>query len=408
MAKSEPPGSPLLDKKYTIMILQWLIVIASSYLVLFNQGSVSEDRPAYGLVVILLISILVLYRLPTNIFNHRFFDTTLLLVDTVLISAAIYMKRDAPWDLLLVYFFILFLAAIGADMLKIVLGSVIISLIHVALLLQPKESFDQIRTDVFIRIPFLFGVCILYGYLSENARREKRRAEMAEEREHLKTDLVSALAHDIKNPLGIIMGYTESIMQRFAGRSEEKFALEALERILYNGQRIVNLLTGFLDASKAEAEKLPIIKQPVSLNSLIKKVLQQQEWEIQKKGLGLELKLDEKLPKVPGDEGQFDRVFRNLIGNAIKFTPTGGSIMVSSRREYNHVCVSVKDTGIGIPQDEIPLLFSQFRRLKGSAKIEGTGLGLFIVKTIIEAYKGTVHAESSGQGAIFTVRIPIR
>ena len=76
---------------------------------------------------------------------------------------------------------------------------------------------------------------------------------------------------------------------------------------------------------------------------------------------------------------------------------------------HQAVCVAVKDTGIGIPKEELPLLFAQFRRLKGSGKVEGTGLGLFIVKTIIEAHKGSVQAESEdGKGSTFTVRVPIR
>ena len=137
-------------------------------------------------------------------------------------------------------------------------------------------------------------------------------------------------------------------------------------------------------------------------------MVRQQQSDLQKKGLTLELQLDEKLPEVLADEAQLDRVFWNLIGNAIKFTPAGGKITATSRRDDGHVRVSIQDTGRGIPKEELPLLFSQFRRLKSSAGIEGTGLGLFIVKTIVEAHKGTVQAESEGgQGSTFIVRLPI-
>ena len=146
----------------------------------------------------------------------------------------------------------------------------------------------------------------------------------------------------------------------------------------------------------------------MAFNSLLKDVIRQQETELQRKQLTLDLNLDEQLPEVMGDAAQLDRVFWNLIGNAIKFTPSGGKISVSCKREDGHVCVAVNDTGIGISQEELPLLFTQFKRLKGAAKIEGTGLGLFIVKTIIEAHKGSVQVESvDGQGSTFTVRIPI-
>ena len=409
MADLEKSGGPILDKKQAISILQWLIVIVTSYLLLFSKGAASEDPRVYGLIVVFLASSLVIRRLPEAVFQHRYFDIALLVTDTALISASIYMNRDVPWDLFLFYFFILFLAAIGENMVRIVIGSVLISLVYVGLLLEQGKGLAQIGPDLFIRIPFLFGVSILYGYLSENAKKEKIRAETAEQKERLKMDLVSALAHDIKNPLGIIMGYAETMSDQFIGRSEAKGNLEILDRIQESAQRIVNLVTGFLEASKAESGKLNLEERPVEINSLIREVAQQQMGDLRKKNISLDVELDETIPTVVGDKAQLDRVLWNLVGNAIKFTPGGGRITVSSRHDNGYVCVAVKDTGIGIPKDELPLLFSQFRRLKGSAKIEGTGLGLFIVKTIIEAHKGTVQAESAGgQGSTFTVRVPIR
>jgi len=409
MADLEKSGGPILDKKQAISILQWLIVIVTSYLLLFSKGTASEDPRVYGLIVVFLASSLVIRRLPEAVFQHRYFDIALLVTDTALISASIYMNRDVPWDLFLFYFFILFLAAIGENMVRIVIGSVLISLVYVGLLLEQGKGLSQIGPDLFIRIPFLFGASILYGYLSENAKKEKIRAETAEQRERLKMDLVSALAHDIKNPLGIIMGYAETMSDQFIGRSEAKGNLEILDRIQESAQRIVNLVTGFLEASKAEAGKISVEERPVEINALIREVAQQQMGDLRKKNISLDVELDENIPTIMGDKAQLDRVLWNLVGNAIKFTPGGGRITVSSRSDNGYVCVAVKDTGIGIPKDELPLLFSQFRRLKGSAKIEGTGLGLFIVKTIIEAHKGTVQAESAGgQGSTFTVRVPIR
>ncbi|MBI2088336.1 MAG: HAMP domain-containing histidine kinase [Deltaproteobacteria bacterium] len=409
MANSAVSPNSRLDKKHTVIILQWLIVIVTSYLMLFSEGQVSEDLLVYSLVVVLFTSALVLYRLPAQFFDHRYFDTTLLVADTILISTAIYMNRTIPWDLFLIYFFILLLAAIGTSLLRIVIGSAAVSLIYLALLVHEGKAMPQITTDLVIRIPFLFGVSVLYGYLSENANRERRRAEMAEQKERVKMDLVSSLAHDIKNPLGIIMGYAEMLTEFLEERNGEKEHLNLLERIQTSGQRIVNLVTGFLDASKAEAGKLEIAHRPVSFNTLLKDVVRQQEAELQRKQLTIELNLDEQLPEVMGDAAQLDRVFYNLIGNAIKFTPTGGKVCVFCKREDGHISVAVQDTGIGISQEELPLLFTQFKRLKGAAKIEGTGLGLFIVKTIVEAHKGSVRVESvDGQGSTFTVRIPIR
>jgi signal transduction histidine kinase len=409
MTQASSVASSVLDKKHTVIILQWLIAIVTSYLVLFSQGVISEDPWVYALVAVLMASVLVLYRLPNETFENASFDAALLLCDTLLITIAIFLNRTVPWDLFLFYFFILLLAAIGATMAKIVVGSVVISLVYIGLLLQQGKGWSVIGADVVIRIPFLFGVSLLYAYLGENANRERQRAQTAEERERLKMDLVSSLAHDIKNPLGVIMGYAETVSDKLAGRTDATLEVDMLDRIQSSSQRIVNLVTGFLEASKAESGRLKVEHRPLSVNRLLREVAKQQQAEVAKKQLTLKLDLDEKLPDVYGDEAQIDRVFWNLIGNAIKFTPKEGAITVSSSLTDGYVCVAVHDTGMGIPKDELPMLFTQFRRLKGAGKIEGTGLGLFIVKTIIEAHKGIVQADSEeGRGTTFRVHIPIR
>ncbi|HEY1372541.1 MAG TPA: HAMP domain-containing sensor histidine kinase [Candidatus Binatia bacterium] len=401
------PG--MLTKKHTIVILQWLVAIASSYLILFSKGAVAGDTVSYALVGLLLASGVVFSRLPQRVFHHRYFDLFVFGADTVLISAAIYRNRAAPWDLFLLYFFIIFLAAVGETVGKIVVGFVVVSLVYLGFLVQQGRPFAEVAPDFFLRMTFLFGVAILYGYLSADVRREKVRAEAAEHKERVKMDLVAALAHDIKSPLGIIMGYAERLTDQLSGDGANAEKIEALGRIQANAQRIVNLVTGFLEASKAEAGKLEIAHRPVAMNALLEQVARQLEPDIRKKNLALEFKLEDRLPELIGDNAQLERVFWNLLGNAIKFTPAGGKVTVTSMRHNGGVAVSIRDTGIGIQPDDLPLLFTQFRRLNSAAKIDGTGLGLFIVKTIVEAHRGTVQAESPGDGGSnFTVRIPFR
>jgi signal transduction histidine kinase len=403
------PGRGTLSKKQMITVLQWLVTIGASYLMLFNKGEVVGDVRSFSLIALFLLAALALYRLPDRLFHHRYFDVVFLVMDTAFISAAIYQNRGGPWDLFLLYFFVLFLAAAGGGQMRVVLGFIVICLVYLGFLLREGKGIAELGSDFFIRIAFLFGISILYGYLSDNATKEKVRAESAEQKERVKMDLVSALAHDIKNPLGVIMNYADILKDQLAGRAEDKGKIEILERVQDNAQRIVNLVTGFLEASKAEAGKLEIAQGPVSVNRLLDVVARHQESDVAKKNLVLRMDLDKNLPELIGDNSQLERVFWNLLGNAIKFTPAGGKITVTSKRDDGDICVSFRDTGIGIPPNELPLLFSQFKRLKGSSKIEGTGLGLFIVKTIVEAHKGTVQVDSlDGQGSTFTVRVPIR
>jgi len=186
-----------------------------------------------------------------------------------------------------------------------------------------------------------------------------------------------------------------------------KDKLDMLGRIQDNGQRIVKLVTGFLEASKAEAGIINLEPKPVDLNLLLREAGQQQMALLRQKEISLQVDLKAGLPEILGDDLQLDRAFWNLVGNAIKFTPKQGVVKLRSWVENGKICASVSDTGMGISKDELPMLFTEFRRLKGSANVEGTGLGLFIVKTIVEAHGGTVEAQSDvGKGTTFTVRLP--
>lgn len=395
---------PFENKKKTLLNLQWLVVLATSYLLLFKKAQIVQDPQAFGLIVALFISVLVLYRLPQPAFEHRRFASVLAVVDTILISLAIWTNREGPWDLFLIFFFCLFISAAGESLIKIVVGCLLVALLSV--LINPFSSTDpfHLDPDLLIRIPFLFGVSLLYGYLAEQARKERDRAERAENTERVKRQLVSALAHDIKNPLGVIMGYAEAMAADMEG-PPAKDKLEALDRIQDNAQRIVKLVTGFLEASKVEAGGISFEPKPVDINMLLREVGQQQMSLLRRKEINLKVDLSAGVPPVLGDELQLDRVFWNLLGNAIKFTPKGGFVSLRSWLENGRVCASVGDTGMGIPKAELPVLFTEFKRLKGSGNVEGTGLGLFIVKTIVEAHGGTVQAESeAGKGSTFTVR----
>ena len=398
---------PPFDRK-TLLSLQWIVVIATSYLSLFRKGQVVEDPGVFSLIFVLLITALLLHYIPLAALTHRYFPHVLVIADTILITVGIALNRDSPWDLFLLFFFGVFIAAIGKGLTQVVMGCLIISVIFVNLA-TPFQGINFLDSNLMFRIPFMFGLSILFGYLADQVKIEQSRAEKAEGTERIKRQLVSALAHDIKNPLGIIMGYAETVAESLEGKPEGQKNMESLQRIQDNAQRIVKLVTGFLDASKAESGKLEVAQRPIQLNLLIREVGQQQMGDLRKKNLALNIDLYDNLPEIMGDQAQLDRVLWNLVGNAVKFTPTGGTITVASRLENGHVCVNVTDTGMGIPKDEVPLLFSEFRRLKGTAKVEGTGLGLFIVKTIVEAHGGKVAVESrEGEGATFSIRFPVR
>jgi signal transduction histidine kinase len=143
------------------------------------------------------------------------------------------------------------------------------------------------------------------------------------------------------------------------------------------------------------------------MNGVIEDVVQQQMVSAREKNLRVTLDLDKDLQSILGDKNQLERVLWNLVSNAVKFTPAGGNITVASRMVKKNISIRVTNTGSEIPEEEISGLFSEYKRLKGAANTEGTGLGLFIVKTIVEAHAGTVSVESEpGTGTTFTLLLP--
>lgn len=406
-ADTEIPSSSLPDKKKTLITLEWGFVIVTSYFLLFRKNELETDPSALSLILLFMILMFGLYRLSPDLFEHRFFAPTLVIINTIFISVAIGLNEDRPWDLFIVFYIGLFIVAVGENFIQIVIGCVVISIVSVILSVLRNTGDSLYDVDLLMRIPFIFGVSFVYAYLAQQVRKEKRRAETAEETQRVKRQLVAALAHDIRNPLSVIMFYSETGAARPVGRHGGSENIEAFQTILDKAQQIVKLVTGFLHASRAESGKFELVQQPVQLNLLVRDVGQQQMGNLRKKNISLNVDLDEDLPEIMGDESQLDRVLWNLVGNAIKFTPMGGTITLRSQVDNSQACISVKDTGMGIPENELPHIFTEFGRLKGTAKIDGTGLGLFIVKTIVEAHAGTVEAESTdGQGSTFTVRFP--
>ncbi len=400
-------SSALREDRNAIIAVQWLVAIATSYLVIVShEHNVTDPLPAL-LVLTCLTSAVLLQRIPETYFERRLIEPGLLVVDSILILGAITTSQEVPWDLLILFFFCVFIAAIGEHLVQIGVLCVLLSLVFVLFVSPNGAAISTISPNFLFRVPFMFGISIFYGHLASQVKREKRRTEKIEAAVRLKRQLVSALAHDIKTPLNVILGYAELLAEPSISYSTPKERLSCLECIRKNVDRITKMITDFLDVSKLETMKLDGAKDLVQMNVIAEEVVLQQMVTAQEKEQILALKLDANLEPILGDFDQLQRVLWNLVSNAIKFTPTGGQITVTSAMTKKNIAIKVKDTGIGVAKDEISSLFSEFRRLDGAANIEGTGLGLFIVKTIVESHGGSVAVESElGEGTTFTILLP--
>jgi signal transduction histidine kinase len=399
-------GTSIREDRNAIIAIQWLVAIGTSYLV-FATHDWSLTDPLLALVILVcLVSASVLKRIPEETFKKRLIEPGLLVLDSILIVAAI-LSQETPWDLLLLFFFCVLIAAIGENLIQIAVGCVLLSLVFLVFVSPNAVDVLSINSNFLIRVPFMFGISIFYGHLASQVKREKRRVEKMEATMRLKRQFVSALAHDIKTPLNVILGHAELLAGDYDNQTNPTGKLSSITCIRKNIDGIVKLITDFLAVSKLETLKLDSAKNLVQMNAIAEDVVLGQMVTARDKNLNLTLDLDKKLKPMLGDNDQMQRALGNLVGNAIKFTPPGGSITVTSRMIKNGISIKVTDTGCGIPKEELAGLFSEFKRLKGTANIEGTGLGLFIVKTIVEAHNGTVAVESKESvGTTFTMLLP--
>src|SRR5437773_6864 len=399
-------GTSIREDRNAIIAIQWLVAIGTSYLVFAaNNWNLTDPLPALLILVCLGFGFLPERNFQED-FGKRFIEAGLLILDSNLVGSG-FFTPETSWDLLVLFFFCVLIAAIGENLIQIGVGCVLLSLVFLVFVSPNAADVFTINPNFLIRVPFMFGISIFYGHLASQVKREKRRVEKMEATMRLKRQFVSALAHDIKTPLNVILGHAELLAGDYGSQPNSTEKLFSITCIRKNIEGIVKLITDFLAVSKLETLTLDSAKNLVRMNVIAEDVVLEQMVTARDNNLNLTLDLDEKLKSMLGDHNQMQRALGNLVGNAIKFTPPGGSITVISRMVKNDISIKVTDTGYGIPREELSGLFSEFKRLKGTANVEGTGLGLFIVKTIVEAHNGTVTVESEeGVGTTFTILLP--
>ena len=223
----------------------------------------------------------------------------------------------------------------------------------------------------------------------------------------LKSEFLANMSHELRTPMNAIMGYTSLMRRERYGTVTEKQA-EALERVDRNAKNLLSLINNILDISKIEAGKMPIHNEEVDLRELVDEVTTTVEPMVREAKLALETTMTGDIPALWTDRSKLKQTILNLLSNAVKFTPKGG-ITVSAWGSDGHVKVAVSDTGIGIRDEDLNLIFEQFRQVDGSTTRQqgGTGLGLPLAKKFAKLLGGDIEVESVyGQGSTFTITIP--
>jgi PAS domain S-box-containing protein len=234
------------------------------------------------------------------------------------------------------------------------------------------------------------------------------------ELEQTRKDLIIRISHELKTPLVSICGGTELLLKVYKEKFEKE-ELELLEIIGKGGVRLKRLIDNLLDITRIEYNKLELKTSPTDLIRLIKECAEEMAYLLTKRELKLEFKLaDELILNI--DKIRIEQVIVNLLSNAIKNTPPKGVITITSSIEGNWATISIGDTGIGLTKEEIDKIFSRFGKVERYGPgleyidIQGTGLGLFISKELINLHDGEIRAESLGrnQGSTFVIKLPIQ
>jgi len=242
----------------------------------------------------------------------------------------------------------------------------------------------------------------------QNQELEMQRIQV-EESSRLKSQFLSNMSHELRTPLNSINALSRVLMMQAKDKltTEENEYLEIVER---NGKRLLSLINDILDLSKIEAGKMELQTKTVSLPALLSQVTDNIRPLAKQKKITLELIASDSPVEIETDEHRLHQVLTNVIGNAVKFTESGG-VYVSVYADSKTAHIRVEDTGIGISEVVLPHIFEEFRQADGSTSrsYEGTGLGLSIAKKLVQVLHGDITIESTlGKGSVFTVSVPVQ
>lgn len=284
----------------------------------------------------------------------------------------------------------------------------------------PAESYSDLDTDARLR------AIALLQQKSESLEAEIRQRRQIEERMRLalvgeqmaraeaetanrmKDEFLATVSHEIRTPLNAIIGWSHLLR---SGRLDEATAARAIETIDRNAKSQAQLIEDILDASRMITGKLRLNKEVVDITSVINAAIDSVQLAIDSKELHFEVTLDPSARHTLGDSSRLQQIVWNLLSNAIKFTPIGGRIEVKVKRASGNLQLRVSDSGNGISPEFLPFIFDRFRQADGTTTRQhgGLGLGLAIVRSLVELHGGTVKADSPGlgMGATFTITLPL-
>jgi histidine kinase len=233
-----------------------------------------------------------------------------------------------------------------------------------------------------------------------------RMANQLERTETIRRQLIGDVAHELRTPLTTIKGYMEGLMDSLLPASAETYT-----QIYREADRLERLVNDLQELSRVEAGAYELHRKTTTVKALVDATIKRIDSQFQEKGVHLAAQIQPDLPDIQVDEDRIGQVLLNLVGNALQHTPPGGKVLIKGSKQPGRVQIEITDTGIGVPAEHLPHLFTRFYRVDKSRSRQagGSGIGLTIAKHLVEAHGGHIWAESpgTGKGTTFGFTLPV-
>ena len=284
----------------------------------------------------------------------------------------------------------------SAICMPLVVRDELIGVLNLSKLGDDASLFTQSDVELISVLAGQAAIAIKNAHLFEEIQRAYRELKRLDE---LKSEFINIAAHELRTPLAILLGYA-ALLEEKADDTAQKY----LQIIVHNAMRLKKLVTDMVNLRYLEAGQMELQLQELRLSDVVDLVVEDLGFLAEEKGQELIIEMAHDLPPIWADKGKLHLILSNLVSNAIKFTPEGGDIKVEALVEEDELKVAVKDTGIGIPDEEYERIFHRFYQIEDSLRRQhqGLGLGLSIVRGLIELHQGRIWLESQvGKGSTF-------
>jgi signal transduction histidine kinase len=393
-------------------IFTWLAIILGNLIIQLPFGQTINKPIIYVLSVGISVFVIVWYHLIPKRFSGKTKRFIYHLIVISFIAFIVHYTNGVAGHTTFLYFLASLAVAMTLPLGYVAVTTVYtVSLIFFGAFLTPGDITTNLSLATLHSWGFLLVIFFARFNAGEASLVKKREEDITLEKERtvggLKDEFVYIISHELQQPAAAIKGYVDTILSKYATVLNSS-ASEVLNLTNVNSDRLSKLLDDLLDISRIEEGSLRIKMVDISLRPIISEVLSNLLLDAQNKRISLVQKGTEEIA-AKADIDRLKEILTNLVGNAIKYTPEGGKVVVEAQKTEGFAKISVSDNGVGISEEDKKHLFEKFYRVESekTTSVKGSGLGLFIAKQLVEKMGGKIGVESTiGQGTVFFFSLP--